>query len=379
MRESRLGRYMAEAKKRFLSVDLLRGLAVAGMVIANNPGDGDHIFHELSHAPWHGWTLVDFVFPIFLFLTGVSAALAVDRDEALAGRRPDLWKRALRRAALLFGLGVFENGFPFFGLESLRIPGVLQRIAVVYLASVWLHVRLRGRTIALLSALVLAGYWVFWSAVVVPNVGRPVLDWEYNLEGWRDQNMMRSHIWEYEAEWDPEGLLSTFPAAVFGAFGVLTGRWLKAGSFGGPAQAFLSGLALHLAGLAWNRWFPINKIISTSSFVLFCCGAGIMLLAVFHAMLDRRRPALALRPLLVLGSNSLVVYLASEIIAKLWFVIQVPDGHGGRWSLQFAMYHLWSAPWANPYLASLAWSVAYLLLLLAAAWALSARGLRVRL
>ena len=162
------------ARPRMLSVDCLRGAAVAGMILANNPGDYQYVYQQLTHAEWHGWTLTDFIFPMFLFLVGVSVGLATDRERA--GSTPGFWPKALRRVTILFLLGLFENGFPDFDLESLRIPGVLQRIAVVYLLSLWLHLRLSSRRMAwLIAVVVMVGALSFLPALALGPIVEQLL------------------------------------------------------------------------------------------------------------------------------------------------------------------------------------------------------------
>jgi len=343
-------------------VDFLRGLTVAFMVVANNPGDTENVYRELVHARWHGWTAVDFIFPMFLFLVGVSVALAVRRDAVASNILPG----ALRRAGIIFLLGLFVNGFPFFHLDTLRIPGVLQRIAVVYLAALWLHLKL-GRTGIVLTALfILAGYWLLWAFVPVPGLGRPSFDIEYNLEGWLDQMLLRGHIWEYDTPWDPEGLLSTIPCVAMALFGVLAGRWLKSGDGPGWTVVVLMGLGVHLAGLAWNEWFPINKLITTSSFVLFVGGVGIMLTATAHSMLDVTSHGPWIAPFLALGRNALAVFVASQLLTRVLYVTTLPRLFCDGKSLHFCLFDRFFGMVGDRYVASVIWAIMLLCVLTAA-------------
>ncbi|WP_243364039.1 acyltransferase family protein [Fundidesulfovibrio terrae] len=344
---------------RLVSVDFLRGVTVAFMVIANNPGDTMYVYRELVHSHWHGWTAVDFIFPLFLFLVGVSVALAVRRDVPEA----TLWSPALRRAGIIFLLGLFVNGFPFYHLDTLRIPGVLQRIAVVYLAALWLHLKL-GRQGILATALgILVGYWLLWTFVPVPGLGYPTLDKEYNLEGWLDQMLLRGHIWEYDTSWDPEGLLSTVPCVALALFGVLAGRWLKRGGNPDWRNVFLLGLGLHLAGLAWDEWFPINKTITTSSFVLFVGGFGVMLTAVAHRLLDGKNHGPWITPFLALGKRALFVYVVSQLLAEVLYVTKLPLAICQGKSLHFWLFDGFLGFVGDRYVASIAWAVGLLVVL----------------
>ncbi|WP_235731692.1 acyltransferase family protein [Fundidesulfovibrio putealis] len=352
----------AKCANRIVSVDFLRGLTVAFMVVANNPGDTENVYRELVHARWHGWTAVDFIFPMFLFLVGVSVALAVRTDAVPS----DLLPRALKRAGIIFLLGLFVNGFPFFNLDTLRIPGVLQRIAVVYLAALWLHMKLTRSGIVLTVLGILVGYWLLWTFVPVPGLGRPSMDMEYNLEGWLDQTLLRGHIWEYDTPWDPEGLLSTVPCVAMALFGVLAGRWLKSGDGPGWTVVVLMGLGLHLTGLAWNEWFPINKLITTSSFVLFVGGVGIMLTATAHRLLDGKVHGPWIAPFLALGRNALFVYVTSQLLTRVLYVTTLPELFCDGKTLHFCLFDRFFGMVGDKYVASVFWAVALLGVLTAA-------------
>lgn len=364
-------------KTRLASVDFMRGLAVAGMILANNPGDRLHVYQELRHAAWNGWTAVDFIFPLFLFLVGVSVALAVNRDQAPAGEAGRFWSKVFKRALLLFSLGLLENAYLHFGLENLRIPGVLQRIAIVYLAAVWLHVRLGSRGIVSTVVAILLGYWLLLGFMPVPGVGHPSLDATANLEGWLDQLLLHNHTWKRGTSWDPEGVLSTFPAIALGLIGVLAGRWLRLGGQG-VVRVLAVGLALHLSGLFWHAWFPINKSLCSSSFVLFVGGAGVMLLAGSHWLMDGRGQVAWAKPFVILGINPLTVYVAASFLAATLRHITLPDGMGGNMHLQAYLFRGYFSGWMQGSLASLAWAVLFLLVMFLGAWALYARRIVIK-
>jgi len=364
---------VTERKKRLASVDSLRGLAVAVMIVVNNPGDSRHVFPQLRHAAWNGLTLADCVFPLFLFLVGVSVGLAIDRDRAPAG----LWLKVVKRAGILFALGLLENAYWRFSFESLRIPGVLQRIAVVYLAAVWAHARLSRRAIAAVLLTILSGYWLLLAVVPVPGLGRPSLDPAANLQGWLDQLAFGRHIWRFSTTWDPEGVLSTFPAMALGLIGVLAGRWLRQGG-PGTGRVVAAGLALLGLGLVWDVWFPINKSICTSSFVLVVGGAGTALLAGSHWLMDVRGRAAWARPLAMLGTNALPVYVAASFLAATLRHIRLPGSPGAPLPMQAYLYQS-LFPQARSELASLGWAVLFLLVMLLGAWALYARRIVIKL
>jgi len=364
-------------KKRLMSVDFLRGLAIAGMIVVNNPGDRLHVFDQLRHAVWDGCTVADGIFPVFLFLVGVCVALAVDRDAVRAGEAGFFWAKVVRRTAVLFLLGVLENVYLHVQLEHLRIPGVLQRIAVVYLATVWLHVRLGNRGVVTTIVTVLVGYWLLLVLVPVPGLGRPSLASDVNLEGWVDQLLLRGHIWSRGTTWDPEGVLSTLPAMALGAIGLLSGRWLRAGG----RRTFLAfglGLILMGCGLGWGLSFPLNKSLFTSSFVLTMGGLALVLLAAGHGALDGRAPVVWAKPLVILGTNPLTLYVVASFAASTLRHIKLAGGPGGTINAQVFLYRMLFGGWPQNAWTSLAWAVLFLVALFPLAWLLYARRLAIR-
>lgn len=369
---------MVQAKQRFNSVDFFRGLTVAFMIVANNPGDTASVYSEFVHSRWHGWTAVDFIFPIFLFIVGISIALAASPDK-IRSAKGRLWPKAFKRAGLLFLLGLMVNGFPYYDLESIRIPGVLQRIAVVYLAALWFHLHFGRKGLIIAIAAILVGYWILWAYVPVPGLGFPTLDYEYNLESWLDQLFMRGHLWEYDTSWDPEGLLSTLPCVALALMGVLGGRWLRSASATSPWLVCLLGLGLHVLGWAWDASFPINKIITTSSFVVFVGGVGIALMAVFHVLIDGKPAAFWVRPFIALGKNALFIYVVSEIFTDILFFVRLPWLKSGKVSLHSYLFDAVSRCIDDRYVASMLWAVGLAFLLTLLAMAMEKRGLVVRL
>lgn len=250
---------------------------------------------------------------------------------------------------------------------------MLQRIALVYLAAAWLHRRLCDRGLAATIAVVLGGYWLLLAWVPVPGLGRPSLDSGANLQGYVDQLVLGSHIWKAGTTWDPEGVLSTFPAVALGLGGVLAGRWLRRGGRGAGRVAAL-GLGALAAGLAWTAVLPLNKSLCTSSFVLVLGGGATVLLAACHAALDGRpRLPRAVAPLAVLGTNALPVYIGASFVASTLRHITFPDGRGGLVNTQTALFRLLFSGWPDPEWASLAWAVLFLACLYLPAWLLYRR------
>lgn len=372
------------AAARVLSVDALRGLAVAAMVLVNNPGTWSAVYPPLQHAAWHGWTPTDMVFPFFLFVVGVSIPLAL--GPALERGAGGLPARVLRRAAVIFALGLVLHALPFFPLADLRIPGVLQRIAVCYLLAAMLVLATRGaagwRAQAIVAGVLLVGYWLLMTRVAAPGHPAGDLSPEGNLSGYVDRLILGTrHIWQASRVYDPEGILSTLPATATPLLGTLAGHWLRAGqSSDRPAARIAGGLAVGglvatALGWLWGFSFPVNKSLWTSSYALLMAGLAALVLAACHwAIAVRGRRGWA-APFAILGVHALPLFFLSSLLAKLLFIVRV--GAGGP-RLQVWLFEHLFAPWAAPVNASLAYALAYVLLWWALMRALERSGLRLR-
>jgi len=318
---------------RLLSLDLLRGLTIGFMILVNNNGDGAHAYWALNHAVWNGFTPTDLVFPTFLFLVGISTVLSTASRLARGATRQSLFLHTLRRAVILFLLGIVVNSFPFFHLHTMRFYGVLPRIAICYLIVATLYIFSPGwRSKVALAVAALVGYWILMRFVPVPGLGTPtheipLLDPYANLTAWLDRHIFSaSHL--YERTRDPEGLLSTLPALATTLMGLLIGVWLRTShTLVHKARAIaIAGLSCVLLGGLWNFSFPINKRLWTSSYVLFAGGLSLLLLALFIWIADIRSakeslPEAAKRPrfstpLLVFGTNAITAYVISELLAS---------------------------------------------------------------
>ena len=245
------------------------------MVLVNNPGTWRAVYPPLRHADWHGWTPTDLIFPFFLFIVGVAIPLALGRRRADGEGRGRIVARILRRSIVIFALGLILHAVPSFDLATLRIPGVLQRIAVCYLVGALLFVATGWRTQVILSTAALVGYWAALMFVPVPGFGAGDLSQEGNLAAWLDRAVLGPHIWRVGRVYDPEGILSTVPAVVTTLLGVLTGQWIRRArsaivALRGLLAAGSVGIAL---GLAWGHWLPLNKALWTGSYAAFTAGA----------------------------------------------------------------------------------------------------------
>ena len=360
------------AQERLLSLDALRGLTVAGMVLVNNPGTWKAIYPPLRHADWHGLTPTDVIFPMFLFIVGVAIPLALGVRQARGEPPADTVRAIVRRAVIIFALGLLLHALPFFNLATLRIPGVLQRIAVCYLIAALLFLATRWRAQIGVAAVLLLGYWAAMTLVPVPGFGAGDLGKEGSLAAYVDRAVFGpNHIWRTARVYDPEGILSTVPAVVTTLLGVLAGQWLRGG---GSARALtVGGAAAIAAGAIWGLWFPINKALWTSSYVLVTGGMAVMLLAAAHWIIEGLAYRRWVRPFVVLGVNALAVYFLSSLVARLLILTQVR----GRPLQAYLFDHLF-APWAAPVDASLAYALAYVLLWLGLTWWLDRAGIHIR-
>ncbi len=364
---------------RLVSVDVLRGLTVAAMVLVNNPGSWRHVYWPLRHAEWDGFTPTDTIFPFFLFIVGVSIPLALGTRLEHGGR--GLVGRVLRRSAAIFALGLLLHALPFFHLATLRIPGVLQRIAVCYLLAALLVVLTGGaagwRLQAGVAGALLVGYWLLMTRVAPPGGAAGDLSPAGNLAGYVDRLVLGPHIWQVSRFYDPEGVLSTLPAVATTLLGVLAGHWIRGDRPGRRVAAGLAigGLAATGAGWLWGLTFPINKSLWTSSYALFMAGlAGLALAACYWGIEVRGRRTWT-APFVVLGVTALPLFFLSSFMARLLILIRVgPDGP----RLQAWLFDHLFAPWLPPVDASLAYALAYVLLWWGLMWALHRSGVRLR-
>ena len=351
------------ASARFVALDVFRGLTMAGMVIVNNPGTWSAMYWPLEHAEWNGWTPTDLIFPFFLFIVGFSLTLSRRTLTAPAGT-------IARRAAVIVGCGLFMAGFPFFNPSHWRIPGVLQRIGICYLAAALLYRWTKGRRqVTLLcgvTAAILAAYWI-----LLLQFGD--LSPEGNLGAAIDRAVFGRHL--YRAQWDPEGLLSSAPAVATTICGVLAGIWLSSSS--SPRQKMkgfaVAGAAAFAAGEAWGLWFPINKQLWTSSYVLLTAGAAAILLAGCMWLIEVNRTARWMRPFEILGNNALALFVVSGLLGKALIYVHVNGA-----SLQAFIYERGFAWMGAERNASLFYSLAFLALMYAMCDAMYRRRIFLR-
>jgi predicted acyltransferase len=412
-KETLAGDTPTPGRQRLESLDIFRGLTIAGMVLVNDPGAAsywplDHADELMSAHPadWYpgkwwvdanGWTPTDLIFPFFLFIVGASMVLSFAARRARGDSRRVLMQHAVRRTAMILLIGYAIRILPLFNFSHMRYPGVLQRIALVYLCAsvITLWTSSRGRVLWIAG--LLAGYYAVMRLLPVPGCDHAAWMTQHcSLAGWLDRQLMLGHL--YRRDFDPEGLLSTLPAIATTLLGTLTGEFLrdaspqraKSGLAGGPAASLryklrgllIAGVAGVVAGYAWHPWFPIYKPLWTSSYVLFTAGAACLLLALCWWLIEMRGWRMWSRPFLWLGSNAILVYALSSFCAKLGSIIKITDGKvpdgGHTIDIQAWIYLHWFEPLAQEKNASLAFALAYVAVWTLVAWVLYRKKIFIR-
>ena len=427
--------------KRLLALDVFRGLTIATMILVNNPGSWSTVYAPLLHADWHGCTPTDLVFPFFLFIVGISIAFAIGKRKESGVSHAQISKKIVIRAAIIFGLGLFLAAFPYFGMKQeirssslalvhyvllsigmvsfflkevyrkkpkqkqlwlyiglasvlgmaiigfqlydfsrLRIPGVLQRIALVYLICALLFLKTNWKTQIYLGVGFLLLYWILMTLIPVPGGYPPNLDPETNLGAWLDRTLLNGHLWSQSKTWDPEGLLSTLPAISTGISGILTGLWLKTNhsDYKKVTGLLAFGAILITTALAWDLVFPINKKIWTSSYVLYTSGLGLLFLGVVYWLIDILNYKNWIKPFVVYGMNPLFAYVLSGIIAKMAYYISWSLPDGSKQTLGNWIYNTVFTPYLNAYNASLGYALLNVLVVLGLCWILFNRKIFIK-
>ena len=442
---------MPPPSERIISLDVFRGLTIAGMVLVNNPGTWTSVYGPLKHAEWHGITPTDYVFPFFLFIVGVAIPIALTK-RVQNGITSDVYWKIVKRAAMIFALGLLMSMIPFFqfndttgipyalkiilvlsfsaalllylldkktaaaitaGLSAgtvlvfyaagsdivwynfatMRIPGVLQRIAVCYLvvSLVFLHTNWKQQ--AAISVVLLLVYWLLMTLIPVPGCEVATIDDKAcNLAAWLDRTILtEAHMWRSARVFDPEGILSTIPAIVTTFTGLLTGSWIirrshSADSASNESSAIetaagisFAGTALLAAGWSWSLVFPLNKSLWTSSYVLYTSGLALLTLGFCYWVIDIKGYKRWGWPFVVFGVNALALFIFSGIMARLLGMIRVAGPEPGRdITLQQWIFNNAFLPWASPINASLAYAIMFILTWLLLMWLLFRKQIMIK-
>ncbi|MCC6329868.1 MAG: DUF5009 domain-containing protein [Acidobacteria bacterium] len=451
--------------QRLVSLDVFRGMTIAGMVLVNNPGTWSAIYGPLKHAEWHGITPTDYIFPFFLFIVGVAIPIALGK-RLEAGITRDVYVKIVSRSVSIFVVGLLISMIPFFdfgkteipylvkiilvlsfsaalflylwgkrtqaaivaGVSALllavfwiagtpivwynfgtmRIPGVLQRIAVCYLivSLIFLHTNWKQQTVIGIALLLI--YWALMTLVAVPGCEITTIDDKAcNLAAWLDRTILtESHMWRQAKVFDPEGILSTIPALVTTISGVLTGIWLKSeppasaggqllgppsdesGSAGQPVATapgsdkavglFFFGTVLLAVGWSWSLLFPLNKSLWTSSYVLYTSGLALLTLGFCYWLIDVKGYKRWSKPFVIFGVNALALFAFSGLMARLMGMIRITGADGKETTLQGWIFNSLFLSWASPINASLAYAICFILFWLFLMWLLYRRRIFIK-
>ncbi|HEX9383387.1 MAG TPA: DUF5009 domain-containing protein [Gemmatimonadaceae bacterium] len=376
-------------RERLISLDVFRGITIAGMLLVNDPGTWSAIFPPLEHAAWDGWTPTDLIFPFFLFIVGITTYLSMSARRARGDDNAALVKQILRRGIIIYLLGFAMAMFPFyqwgtiaslpnatawdriiFRIEHVRILGVLPRIAIVYICAGLLTLKTTLKQQVIIIATLLLGYWFAMTLIPVPGenaIGAVLLHTkDKNLAAYLDRLILgTNHTWIGSVTFDPEGPMSTIPAIATAMLGVIAGRWIALREkpllerIGG---LFAAGAIGMVVGLMWNWSFPINKNLWTSSYVIFTAGMACVTLATVMWIVDYVNVKWWTKPFVVFGVNPIVAFVGSGVMARLIYTLWHVNYGGKSTAVQDAIYQSVFLPWLPPRVASLAFAIAFVLL-----------------
>ena len=368
--------------ERLVSLDAFRGFTIAGMILVNNPGSWGNIYPQLAHAAWNGWTFTDFIFPFFLWIVGVSMTFSFAVRKTKGDDNTKLLLGVLRRSAIMFGLGLFLTGFPFgllwghhLDLSTIRIPGVLQRIAICYLMSsiIYLNTSMRGVIISIGALFVT--YWLFMFYYPVPEIGAGVFEKGKNFAAYIDSMFLSGHMWSATKTWDPEGLFSTLPAIATSLIGAITGDYLRQSPQEKTEKSvwmFVFGSGFLLSGAILDMWMPINKSLWTVSYTLFMAGWALCIFGIFYFLIVAKGIKKWAYPFIVYGMNAIFVFVLSGVAGRamgLWkFNVMLSDGTFRDVSIKTIITQNLFEPYFSPLNASLLHAVAWVSVMYLVVW-----------
>jgi predicted acyltransferase len=350
---------------RWQSLDAMRGLTVAAMLLVNNPGTWDAVYPPLRHAAWHGWTPTDLIFPFFLFIVGISTELSLEKRASHGASDALLRRRIVVRGGLIVVAGLLLHAFPFYPLTritEIRVPGVLQRIGICYAIAGLVAWRRSDRFVGAVTAALLFGYWALLTLVSPPGVDRPTVDVpDQTIAAFLDRWLLDGHLWTVSKTWDPEGPLSTLPAVATTLLGILAARAARRAPDPAARQRWLlgAGAAALAIGWLWGQVFPINKSLWTSSYVVFTAGAGALVLGAAGWLIEVRHRTTWSGPLMTFGRNPLIAFLGSGMMARVIGSLIVIDSAAGSRSLQRLIFEQGFASWLPPQAASLGYAASF--------------------
>ncbi|MBI2427385.1 MAG: DUF5009 domain-containing protein [Ignavibacteriales bacterium] len=364
--------------ERLLSLDAFRGFTIAGMILVNNPGSWSHIYPQLAHASWHGWTFTDWIFPFFLWIVGVAMTFSFAVRKTKGDSKEKLLLNVLRRSAIIFALGLFLAGFPFgllwnhnFSFETIRIPGVLQRIAVCYFIGslIYLYTSMRGQIIAI--GVLFVSYWLMMFYIPIPEFGAGLFEKGKNFAAYIDSIFLTGHMWSVSKTWDPEGIISTIPAIATTLFGAITGDYLRTSEHSKTEKSvwmFVFGAGFLLLGAALDMWMPINKSLWTVSYSVFMAGWALCIFGIFYFLIDAKGIKKWAHPFVVYGMNAIFVFVLSGVVARSLGLIKLTMEDGTQKSLGALIYQSVFVPIASPLNSSLLYAITWISVMYLIVW-----------
>lgn len=346
------------SNERIISVDIFRGLTIAAMILVNNPGTWSHVYAPFLHADWHGLTPTDLIFPFFLFIVGMSITFAYSKKKEV-GIQSDVYKKIISRTLKLIFLGLFlaafTLNFPFIkDLSKLRIPGVLQRIGVVFFIASLLFLHCNWKVLLGIFIAILITYWLLMTQIPIHGEA-PLLTKESNLGSVIDfQVLTVDHMWK--TLYDPEGILSTLPSIATSIFGMFLGIILLKKGYSKQEKLIyfliIGAVALGI-GYLWSLSFPLNKALWTSSFVLVTGGWACLIYALIFYVADIIGKQSWGKPAIIFGSNAITVYFLSSFTSKCFGLIKLSSAQ----SLHGYLYEMLSSAITIPKLSSLIYAI----------------------
>lgn len=324
-------------QNRILSVDIFRGMTIVLMILVNTPGTWSAVYAPFLHAQWHGYTPTDLVFPFFLFIVGTSIVFAYKNKAIASGTYKKITIRALKLIGLGLFLGAFTLSVPFFkDFTDIRFPGVLQRIGVVFFFACILFLNFNWKTLVGITVFLLLGYWILMTLVPVEGASSTLDRAPNNLANWLDVKIFGSH--NYKPDYDPEGLLSTIPSIASSLLGIFTGLILSSKQVKKATILMGIGGAMLIIGHIWDIFFPINKALWTSSFVLVTAGWANLILALIYYLTDVKGVKFG-SIFKYAGANAIILYFLSSFISKLMGMIKVGENSLHGWLFETVFVH----------------------------------------
>ncbi|MGV3603331.1 MAG: acyltransferase family protein [Dyadobacter fermentans] len=337
---------------RLLSLDAMRGFTIAAMIMVNFPGHEDYVFPTLRHSKWNGLTFTDLIAPTFLFIVGVSITLAYSKKRQSNAPKGELYRKIIIRSLKIFAVGMFLNMLPDFNFSDLRYTGTLHRIAIVFLVCAILFLNTSWKQQLSIAVAILVFYWLALTTIPTPGIGKVMLEPGVNLAAWVDQQYLPGKMWQ--GTWDPEGILSTFPAIATTITGMLAGRLMLLSLSPNEKSNFLftAGFTTAALGYFWNLIFPVNENLWTSSFVLVTSGFAAMLFGALYFLIDIRGRTAGIAPGVIFGANAIAAYVLADLLALIFYIMPV-----GSDTLNHHAVHILTQAGPDPRLASMIYAL----------------------